>query len=158
MAVPVVHIEERQAIDILHQSTEKGADSVTQMPLFHVQEHGQMDHVPKPAVMRLHDEIDANNMVMETVTQVTTAHLFAEGRKGLEPLENIADDVDETRYMVITQQLVVDLDNDYLTDEIHDLIDQILSFPRLKKLEERRAALDEDIEQQRELSMEANRR
>src|SRR5699024_10490614 len=156
MPSPIMHIEDRGAQDLLHQAADKGSDGIGKVPLFHVDDRGQMDGVPKPAVMRLHDEIDASNMTMETVTQVATAHLYAEGRKGLEPLGDVIEDIDEARYVVITQQLVVDLDNDHHTDEIHDLIDQILSLSRLKKLEEQRAALDEEIEQQRELNMEAH--
>lgn len=148
---PMMHIEDRQALDVMDKFAETGAESIIPMPLFQIDEHGQLDRVPKPAVMRLHDEIDGDHMAVDAVTQTTTAHLYAQGRKGLEPVENVVADLDDARYVVITQQLVVDLDSDYLTDEVRDLMDQILSFPRLAKLEEQRSVIEDEIDHQREL-------
>lgn len=156
-APSILHVTDREAAELLDQATDQGSTSIGQMPLITVDEQGQVERVPKPAVMRLHDELDHDHLTEEAATQTTVAHLYADGRKGLEPIDR-DDDVDEARYVVITQQIVVDLQGERLTDEVHDLMDQMLSFPRLKKLEAQRAAIEDDIAGQQELWDAANAR
>ncbi|NWN87059.1 MAG: hypothetical protein HLX51_00730 [Micrococcaceae bacterium] len=154
---PTMHITDRDVSELLDQASDKGAASVNDMPLLTVEDKGQLEQVPKPAAQRLFDEIDDKRST-DAATQTTVAHLYADGRKGLEPLDNVTEDVDEARYIVVTQQIVVDLESEYVTDTVHGLVDQVLSFPRLKNLEAQRSLIDEDIAEQQEIWDEATSR